>query len=164
MAEAVRLRRQVPARSAAQISEIIARVHGVRLAERTLREHLARSGVSRAALSADPAKAFGRYEASRRNEIWIGDVLIGPFVPHPRKPGSKRAKLFVLVDDYSRLLVAARWMEEENTRAGQEVLRSAICRRGVPEICYFDYAEIPVMPMSTRDPWQPAANGLRLSA
>jgi putative transposase len=99
MAEAIRLRRQVPTRSAAQISEIIARAHGVRLAERTLREHLARSGVSRAAISADPAKAFGRYEASRRNEIWIGDVLIGPFVPHPRKPGSKRAKLFVLVDD-----------------------------------------------------------------
>jgi hypothetical protein len=36
-------------------------------------------------------------------------------VPQPRKPGSKRAKLFVLVDDYSRLLVGARWMEEENT-------------------------------------------------
>jgi len=138
MAEAVSLRRQVPTRSAAQICEIIARAHGVRLAERTVRSHLSRSGVSRAAITADPAKAFGRYEASRRNEIWIGDVLIGPFVPHPRKPGSKRAKLFVLVDDYSRLLVAARWMEEENTRAGQEVLRSAICRRGVPEICYFD--------------------------
>jgi len=92
--------------------------------------------VSRAAISADPAKAFGRYEASRRNEIWIGDVLIGPFVPQPRKPGSKRAKLFVLVDDYSRLLVGARWMEEENTgparrscarpSAGGEYQRSAI--------------------------------------
>jgi putative transposase len=138
MAEAVRLRRQVPTRSAAQIAEIIARAHGVCLSERTLREHLSRSGVSRAALSADPAKVFGRYEASRRNEIWIGDVLVGPFVPHPRQPGSKRAKLFVLVDDYSRLLVAARWMTEENTRAGQEVLRAAICRRGVPEHAYFD--------------------------
>jgi len=59
MAEAVRLRRQVPARSAAQIAEIIARAHGVRLAERTLREHLARSGVSRAAISADPARPSG---------------------------------------------------------------------------------------------------------
>jgi putative transposase len=138
MAEAVRLRRQVPTRSAAQISEIIARAHGVRLPERSLREHLARAGVSRAALTAEPARAFGRYEASRRNEIWIGDVLIGPFVPHPRKPGSKRAKLFLLVDDHSRLLVSARWMEEENTRSGQEVLRAAICRRGVPEHAYFD--------------------------
>jgi putative transposase len=138
MAEAVRLRRAVPTRSAAQIAEIIVRAHGVRLSERTLREHLARSGVSRALLAAEPSRAFGRFEASARNEIWIGDVLIGPFVPHPRKPGSKRAKLFVLVDDYSRLLVGGRWVEEENTRSGQDVLRAAVCRRGVPEHAYFD--------------------------
>jgi putative transposase len=138
MAEAVRLRRAVPARSAAQIVEIIARAHGVQLKERTVREHLVRAGVSRAVLGAEPARAFGRFEASRRNEIWIGDVLHGPFVPHPRCAGSRRAKLFVLVDDYSRLLVAGRWMEEENTRAGQELLRAAICRRGVPQHIYLD--------------------------
>ena len=138
MAEAVRLRRAVPTRSAAQIAEIIHRAHGVTLAERTLREHLARSGVSRRELTASPARAFGRFEAARRNEIWIGDVLVGPFVPHPRRAGSKRAKLFVLVDDHSRLLVGARWMEEENTRAGQDVLRAALSRRGVPEHLYVD--------------------------
>jgi putative transposase len=138
MAEAVRLRREVPARSGAQIIDIIGRAHGVWLKERTVRAHLARAGVSRRALTAEPAKAFGRYEASRRNERWIGDVLVGPFVPHPRKAGSKRAKLFVLVDDYSRLLVCGRWMTEENTRAGQEVLRAAIMRRGIPTQLYMD--------------------------
>jgi len=148
MAEAVRLRREVPARSAAQITEIIGRAHGVWLKERTVREHLARAGVSRRVLTAEPAKAFGRYEASRRNERWIGDVLVGPFVPHPRKAGSKRAKLFVLVDDYSRLLVCGRWMTEENTRAGQEVLRAAIMRRGVPTQLYMDYADLRIMPTS----------------
>lgn len=136
--EAVALRRAVPARSAAQIAEIIHRAHGVALSERTLREHLRRSGVSRRELTSSPARAFGRFEAALRNEIWIGDVLVGPFVPHPRRAGSKRAKLFVLVDDHSRLLVAGRWMEEENTRAGQDVLRSAITRRGVPEHLYVD--------------------------
>ncbi len=138
MAEAVRLRRAVPTRSAAQITDIIARAHGVLLSERTVRAHLARSGVSRRELTSEPARAFGRFEASRRNEIWIGDVLTGPFVPHPRRAGSRRAKLFLLVDDHSRLLVQGRWMEEENTRAGQEVLRAAICRRGVPENLYLD--------------------------
>jgi putative transposase len=138
MAEAVRLRRELPAHSATQITEIIARVHGERLSERTVREHLVRAGVSRAALVADPERAFGRFEASRPNEIWIGDVLVGPFVPHPRRAGSRRAKLFLLVDDHSRLLVAGRWMEEENTRAGQELLRAAITRRGVPENLHLD--------------------------
>jgi putative transposase len=84
------------------------------LSERTVREHLHRLGLSRQALSAAPARAFGRFEAARPNEIWIGDVLHGPFVPCPRAPGSKRAKLFLLVDDYSRLLVHGRWVTEEN--------------------------------------------------
>jgi len=138
LAEAERMRRAVPARSAAQIVDGIARAHGVVLSERTVRAYLRRAGLSRAALSAEPARVFGRFEASRPNEIWIGDVLVGPFVPHPRVAGSKRAKLFVLVDDYSRLLVHGRWMTEENTRAGQDVLRSAIARRGLPEHLYVD--------------------------
>ena len=44
----------------------------------------------------------------------------------------------MLVDDYSRLFVHGRWVTEENTRAGQDVLRSAISRRGRPEILYVD--------------------------
>jgi putative transposase len=136
--EAARMRRALPTRSSAQIVDAIARAHGVVLSQRTVRAHLARAGLTRAALSAEPARAFGRFEASRPNEIWIGDVLVGPFVPHPRVAGSKRAKLFVLVDDYSRLLVHGRWMTEENTRAGQDVLRSAIARRGVPQHLYVD--------------------------
>jgi putative transposase len=64
--------------------------------------------------------------------------LHGPFVPHPRRAGSRRAKLFVLVDDHSRLLVHGRWMEEENARAGQDVLRAAVTRRGVPQHLYLD--------------------------
>jgi putative transposase len=136
--EAARMRRALPTRSAAQIVDAIARAHGVLLSERTVRAHLRRAGLTRAALTAEPIRAFGRYEASRPNEIWIGDVLVGPFVPHPRVAGSKRAKLFVLVDDYSRLLVHGRWMTEENTRAGQDVLRSAISRRGLPQILHVD--------------------------
>ncbi|MGH7733810.1 MAG: DDE-type integrase/transposase/recombinase, partial [Gemmatimonadales bacterium] len=138
MAQAAALRRELPTRSAAQIVDIIGRAHGVWLAERTVRANLSRMGLDRAALEGQPARAYGRFEASRPNEIWIGDVLIGPFVPHPRVAGSRRAKLFLLIDDHSRLLVHGRWMEEENTRAGQEVLKAAITRRGIPENLYLD--------------------------
>lgn len=135
--EACALRAELPARSAAQIAEIVSRRHGVRIAERTVAAHLRARGLSRAALGASP-RAFGRYEASRPNERWITDVLVGPFVPHPRVAGSRRARLFLIVDDHSRLLVHGRWVNEENTRAGQEVLRSAIERRGLPEALYAD--------------------------
>lgn len=135
--EAARLRQEVPARSAAQISAILQARHGVRVAERTIREHLQRRGLQRAVL-AGASRVYGRFEADRPNELWIGDVLVGPFVPHPRQSGSQRAYLFVLVDDYSRLLLHARWFPEQTARAGQEVLRAAIQRRGLPERLYVD--------------------------
>src|SRR6266516_3642650 len=137
-AEAAALRAERPARSAAHIASILYHRHGILVSERTVRAHLRRKGLHRAALQAQPTGVFGRYEAERPNERWIGDVLQGPFVPHPRVAGSKRAKLFVLVDDHSRLLVHGRWVAEENTRAGQDVLRAAIVRRGLPEVLYVD--------------------------
>jgi putative transposase len=135
--EACALRVELPSRSATQIGAILYARHRIRVAERTIREHLQRRGLQRAALAGRP-RAFGRFEADRPNEVWIGDVLVGPFVPHPRTSGSKRAYLFVLVDDYSRLLVHGRWVPDQNTRAGQDVLRAAIQRRGLPERLYVD--------------------------
>jgi putative transposase len=135
--EACALRREVPARSAEQLSRILHARHGVRVPARTIREHLRRRGLDRARLTAEP-RVFGRFEAERPNERWIGDVLVGPFVPHPRVAGSRRAYLFLLVDDHSRLLVHGRWMTEENTRAGQTVLRGAILRRGLPDAIHLD--------------------------
>lgn len=135
--EAIRLRLEAPARSAAHIAEIIRARHGVRLPERTLSEQLRRRGFTRGELLRD-GRTFGRYEAEAPNERWIGDVLVGPFVPHPRAPGSVRARLFVLVDDHSRLLVAGRWTGNETLRAGQELLHAAILRRGLPESLYVD--------------------------
>src|SRR5947209_5906692 len=128
---------ELPSRSAAAIADILWQRHKVRVAERTIRAHLRRRGLHRAALAAAP-RAFGRYEAERPNERWITDVLVGPFVPHPRVNASRRARLFLIVDDHSRLLVHGRWVADENTRAGQEVLRAAIARRGLPEVLYAD--------------------------
>ena len=135
--EAAALRRELPARSAAQIADILCARHGVRVPARTMREQLAKRGLQRAALTSEPVR-YGRYEAGRPNERWIGDVLVGPWVPHPRAATSRRARLFLLVDDHSRLLVHGRWVFEENTRAAQSVLRAAIARRGLPDQVYVD--------------------------
>jgi putative transposase len=135
--EAARLRMEHPARSAAHIADILHARHGIRLSPRTVSDQLRKRGLDRARLSSQP-RAFGRYEASRPNERWIGDVLVGPFVPLPRQAGSRRARLFLLVDDHSRLLVHGSWCHDENTRAGQQVLRAALLRRGVPEQIYVD--------------------------
>ena len=135
--EAVSLRLELPTRSAAAIADILWRHHQVRVPERTIAAHLRARGLHRAALSADP-KVFGRYEAEAPNERWITDVLVGPWVPYPKTGSSFRARLFLIVDDHSRLLIHGRFHRLENTRAGQEVLRAAIIRRGLPTVLYCD--------------------------
>jgi len=136
-AEAAALRLELPGRSAAQIASILYHRHGVKVAERTVRGQLRRAGLHRAALAAEP-KAYGRYEAARPNERWITDVLVGPWVPYPKREGSARARLFLIVDDHSRLLVDGRFFAHENARACQDLLRRAITRRGLPDVLYAD--------------------------
>ncbi len=136
-AEACVLRLELPSRSAAQISRILFHRHGIHAAERTLREHLRRRGLSREALGAE-ARTFGRYEADKPNERWVTDVLVGPYVPYPRIEDSVRAKLFLVVDDHSRLLVDGAFYAHENARVCQELLRRAIVRRGIPATLYCD--------------------------
>lgn len=135
--EAAALRLELPSRSAVQIASILFHRHGIRVAERTVRAQLRRAGLHREALEAEP-KAFGRYEAEHPNDRWITDVLVGPWVPWPKVDGSVRARLFLIVDDHSRLIVDGRFFAHENTRAGQELLRRAIVHRGLPAVLYAD--------------------------
>jgi putative transposase len=136
-AEACALRLELPGRSAAQIASILFHRHGITVPERTVRGQLRRAGLHRQALAAEP-KTYGRYEAGAPNERWITDVLVGPWVPHPKREGSVRARLFLIVDDHSRLLADGRFYGQENARACQELLRRAITRRGLPQVLYAD--------------------------
>jgi putative transposase len=136
-AEACALRLELPGRSAAQIASILWHRHGIAVSERTVRGQLRRAGLHREALAAEP-KAYGRYEAAAPNERWITDVLVGPWVPFPKRDGSARARLFLIVDDHSRLLVDGRFYGYENARACQELLRRAITRRGLPQVLHAD--------------------------
>ena len=136
--EAVALRLELPTRSAAQIAEILWARHRVAVSPRCgLRDQLRRRGLHREALAAEP-KVFGRYEAEAPNDRWITDAVVDPWVPFPRTSASVRARLFVVVDDHSRLLVHGRFHAVENARAAQEVLRTAIARRGLPAVLYTD--------------------------
>ena len=58
-------------------------------------------------------------------------MLVGPWVPHPKAERSVRAKLFLVVDDHSRLLVDGVFYAYENARACQEMLRRAaeVCQK-----------------------------------
>jgi putative transposase len=131
------MRRELPSRSAELIAEQLAARHGIAVSARTIRSQLASRGLTRRALMAEPS-VFGRYEAERVNQRWIGDYLIGPWVPYPKVARSRRAKLVLYVDDRSRLLVHGVWGFAETTRSAQLAFKAAILRRGVPESLYLD--------------------------
>jgi len=76
---AVALKREKPARTATQITRILRIQAGWAPSDRTLQRHFARLDLGRE-LEAEHPQAFGRFEASRCNELWTGDALHGPVI------------------------------------------------------------------------------------
>jgi len=60
---------------------------------RTLQRHFERLELT-ARPDGRPPAAFGRFEASRPNELWTGDALHGPHV------AGRKAYLFAFLDDH----------------------------------------------------------------
>jgi putative transposase len=131
---AFRLKRERPERTAAQVREIMLAVGGPAPGLRTLQTHLARQGLNVRADGRSPGKAYGRFEASARNELWTGDGLHGP-----KLDGSAaRAVLLAFMDDHSRLLVGWRWGTREDVFRLEAALRCGLMARGVPEAILVD--------------------------
>jgi transposase InsO family protein len=128
---ATALKKENPARSAAQVRRILAAAHGWAPDERTLQRMFVRTGLTALRAPVQPA-VFGRFEAGRPNEIWTGDALHGPRV------GGRKTYLFAFLDDHSRAIVGHRWGFAEDTVRLAAALRPALAARGVPEYVYVD--------------------------
>jgi putative transposase len=128
---AERLKRERPARTAAHVARIIAAERGWAPTARTLQRHFARLGLNTRP-GAGPAQAFGRFEATAPDELWVSDGLHGPVIE------GRRAVLFALLDDYSRYLVGHRWGHGEDTLGMQAALHDAVKTHGRPRRLYCD--------------------------
>lgn len=127
---AVALRREQPARTAAQIHRIIVEAEGTGPSARTIQRHLATAGLPWK--GSEIARALGRFEAEHRNELWTGDALHGPLID------GRRVFLFCFIDDHSRLLVGYRWAAREDVLNASRALRAGIAARGLPKAVYVD--------------------------
>jgi len=92
LALAEALKRENPARTAAQVRRILKVQSGRAPDERTLQRHFARLGLGRG-VAPGSAPVFGRFEASRPNEIWTGDALHGPGSPAARRTCSRSSTI-----------------------------------------------------------------------
>jgi putative transposase len=130
---AAALKRENPGRTAAQIRRILTAQHGWAPDERTLQRMFVRTGLSTLGSGGPITPAvFGRFEASRPNEIWTGDAL------HGSRIEGRKTFLFAFLDDNSRACVGHRWGFAEDTVRLAAALRPALAARGVPEHVYVD--------------------------
>jgi putative transposase len=132
---AVRLKRENPRRTATHIVELIVTELAGRdrqvPSERTVQRHFARLGLNVRPDGSAP-EAFGRFEAAKVNDLWVGDVAHGP------KVAGRKALLFAFMDDHSRLIVGHRWGRSEDVLRLEAALRRGIASRGVPGRIYVD--------------------------
>jgi putative transposase len=128
---AVALKKEVPARTAAQIAAILRAHSGWSPDERTLQRHFVRRELTTRP-NGQPPQAFGRFEADQPNLRPTGDALHGPTV------NGRKAILFAFLDDHSRLFTGYRWARREDTVRLEAALRTGIASRGIPASIYVD--------------------------
>jgi len=129
---AIALKKQNPARTAAQVRRVLAaQSGGWAPSERTLQRLFADHELDTRP-DGNPPAAFGRFEASRVNEIWTADALHGP------KVAGRPTFLFGIIDDKSRRLVGHQFTHRQDAVRFQQVFRHALAEHGLPEILYVD--------------------------
>jgi len=152
--QACRLKREVPERSADQVVALLAAwapTVGIdpaviaRIRPSTLYRQWRQAGITRRQLQAIAPKRYRRWEAPAPGALWQSDVMAGPWLPdpHPRAPDrTRQTACLVLMDDYSRRIVAGRWAWQADTALLEDLLAEALLRYGAPERLYTDNGSI----------------------
>ena len=128
---AAALKKENPARTAAQVQRILKAQAGWAPDVTTIQRMFNRTGLT-SLRAPEAAPVFGRFEAARPNEIWTGDAL------HAIRLDGRKTYLFAFLDDHSRAVMAARFGFAEDTIRLAAALRPALGSRGVPEYIYVD--------------------------
>ena len=80
------------------------------------------------------------FSKAHANQMWQADTMFGPYIKHG--DGRVQSKLIAFIDDASRVCCHAEFFAAENTDTLIAALRSALYKRGVPEMLYVDNGSI----------------------
>ena len=142
VAEAIALRRERPERSVEQIIYMLeesGRVERGTVAFSTLSRHLNKAGVAQRKLLTNTERGYRRFEVESPNVLWQSDAQHTLYLPDPRDPKRrKKAILFAILDDYSRLVIHGQFYWDEKLPRLEDCLKKAILRHGIPEQFYCD--------------------------
>jgi transposase InsO family protein len=138
----VDLKKEVPQRSLDRILKIVERMKllpETTLTRSTLHRVLMEAGVSGRPPPPTSDTDLDRFEADFPSELWQSDLLKGPWLPDPKRPGRMRqAVLYAFIDDHSRLLLHGRFSFKEDLPRLELVLRRCFQRWGLCRQLYYD--------------------------
>jgi transposase InsO family protein len=137
------LRRELPARSAERIQQILAG-EGFHVARSTLERQLRKQGLSRNKIQAEQKQSLSRrFNRVGRNTLWQADLKYGPHISDPIQPNHKiKTYLVAIIDDATRLVVQAEFYASQKLPVLEDSLRKAIVRCGCPDGLYVDNGKI----------------------
>lgn len=80
-----------------------------------------------------------RFEMNIFGELWTGDFMHGPKVKiQTSGKKEKKAILFAVIDDHSRMIVGSNFALQESTIQVEDVLKNALLTHGLPDRIYLD--------------------------
>lgn len=139
---ACRLKREVPERSLDRLIRIMEKMTLVEtgvVRRSTLHRALQRQGLSARQCRVPDGDDLDRFEAAAPNDLWQSDMLVGPWLPDPARPGkTRRANLYAFIDDHSRLLLHGRFSFKGDLPALELVFRRSLQKYGAPKRVYYD--------------------------
>lgn len=105
--------------------------------ETTLRNFFKANNIS---FNSEPKTARKSFEMPHINMLWTADFMHGPYL----KIGKKKQKTYlcIIIDDYSRLIVGARFFFEESSLSLQITFKDGVLTYGVPQKLYCDNGKV----------------------
>lgn len=141
LAEAIRLRREVPSRSVPtiiQILELEGKAEPGVLKRTTLQRALAGAGYSTAMMKMYRDNGYGsqRFQRVHRCDLWQGDIKYGPTL----KVNGKVQPTYMscLIDDATRYIIHAQFYGDMEQTIVEDTMKRGIQKYGIPRRIYFD--------------------------
>ena len=126
IAEILKLKQAHPAMGPAQIRAQLKRYRAWRLSVRAIARVLRENGYRTEHRTAREEQALMRFEAPRRNALWMIDALA-------LRVHTERCYLHLVLDDFSRFIPGYRLSEQVTSEEAVAVLSEAIALHGKPE-------------------------------
>ncbi|MEG2679188.1 MAG: DDE-type integrase/transposase/recombinase, partial [Oscillospiraceae bacterium] len=141
LAEAVRLRQELPSRSVPvliHILEMEGKAAPGFLKRTTLQDALAREGYSSSMMRVyqDNGYASQRFQRVHRHDLWQGDIKYGPILNLGGTP--TQTYFSCLIDDATRYILHGEFYATMEQEIVEDTLHKAVTKHGVPKRIYFD--------------------------